>query len=100
MNDTMSSPVDGARSGEAGQIDPISLMIARFAAAVELGKDLDDGLLSLETIANLEFLFTTLAATQLDLLGPTFLMDTKNHPGHLIARVEERAVYVPFHLAE
>lgn len=81
-------------------IDPISLMIARFAAAVEVGNLQDSPLVDLETAKTLEFVFTALAASKLDSTDMALSQDPKNYPGHLITKIASRTVYIPFHLIE
>jgi hypothetical protein len=92
--------IGGTGSAVREKIDPISLMIARFAASVERGAGADGGLVDLETSATLQFLFTTLAATQLHEFDFPLSQDPTNYPGHLIGHFEGRTVYIPFQLAE
>jgi hypothetical protein len=81
---------------EVEKIDPIALMIARFAALAERGTP---AVPDLETKSTLEFIFTTLAETQTDAIDVPIAQDPM-YPGHLVAKIQGRTLYIPFHLAE
>jgi hypothetical protein len=102
MLETQISGTNVADSNSVGveTVDPISLMIARFATSAERGAETEQGIVGLETTAALQFLFTTLAATQIDAIHLSLSQNPTNYPGHLIAQINGRTVYIPFHLVE
>jgi hypothetical protein len=99
----MSDPVlettreSGSGQSAAEAVNPISLMIARFAAAVAVSDHGEAGIAQLETTEILQFLFTTLADLS---AGDSLLSLSLDNPGHLTAKVGECILYIPYHLVD